>query len=346
MPTTIKLKVEVAELDNVLSLFDQIKVFRSDTGIAGVYTEITNAAPALPARLALLAGKALYEFDDTLGEITSYYRVSYLNSTTLAESNQSAPRLGDDPATNNIMTVAELKDIYLFGLDLTNDAGEPFPDLMFEWGIRWAIGIVERQLDILVRPTVFVDQRYDYYRGDYLYWTIINLRENPVISVEGVAVTWPSNTVVIDFPKDWIQLRPDSGQINIVPTSGTLSQVLFTAGGSFLPLVASGRDFVPNILSANYTAGFAEGQVPVEIRDLIGKYATFPSLNVAGDLIVGAGIASKSISLDGLSQSINTTSSATNAGYGARLLQYSREIKEVVPMLRRYYKRLNLVALG
>jgi hypothetical protein len=346
MPTTIKLKIQVTELDNVLSQFDQIKVYRSDNGIAGNYVEITKAPPTEPERIKLVNTKSLYEFDDSNGEISSYYKTSYFNSSNSAESNLSEPRLGDDTSTANIMTVEELKTIYLFGLDLTNDAGEPFPDQMFEWGIRWAIGIVERQLDILVRPTVFVDQRYDYYRGDYLYWTIINLRENPVISVEGVKVTWPTNTTVIDFPKDWIQLRADSGQVNIVPTSGTLSQVLFTAGGSFLPLVASGRDFVPNILAVDYTAGFPEGQVPIEIRDLIGKYAAFTPLNVAGDLIVGAGIASKSVSIDGLSQSINTTSSATNAGYGARLTQYTKEIKDVLPMLRRYYKRLNLVALG
>jgi hypothetical protein len=167
-----------------------------------------------------------------------------------------------------------------------------------------------------------------------------------VVSVEAVRVKWPSDATVIEFPTEWIQLRADAGQVNIVPTSGTLSQVLLTAGGSFLPLVASGRDFVPNILEVDFTAGFAEGEVPQDLRDVIGKMSAFAPLNVAGDLIVGAGIASKTISIDGLSQSINTTSSATNAGYGARLVQYSKEIKEVLPMLTRYYKGLRLAALG
>jgi len=342
MPTIIKLKIQVSKLDNVLTKFDQIKVYRSTTGIAGVYTEHT----AVSTRIGLVQGQTTYEYDDVAGEITYYYKTSYFHSGTSLESNQSPPQLGDDPATNNIMTVEELKEIYLFGLDLTNDAGEDFPDRLFEWGIRWAIGNVERHLDIRVRPTVFTDERYDYNRGDYLYWTIIKLRESPVISVEGVAVKWPSDSTVIQFPTEWIQLRADAGQVNIVPSSGTLSQVLLTAGGSFLPLVASGRDFVPNILSVDFTAGFAEGQVPIEIRDLIGKYASFAPLNVAGDLIAGAGIASKSLSIDGLSQSINTTSSATNSGYGARLIQYAKEIKEVVPTLRRYYKGIGFVALG
>jgi hypothetical protein len=337
MPTIIKLKIQVDELDNVLTQFDRIKVYRSTTGIAGPFTELTIAATRIP----LQQGKTLYEFDDINGAITYWYKTSYFHSTTLLESNQSDAHLGDDPSTANIMTVQQLKDIYLFGVNLTNDFGEPFPDIMFEWSIRWAIAHVQRELDLLVKPTQLVEL-YDYILDEYLQWTFIKLRESPVIKVDRVSVKWPSNTEVITFPQEWIQLRPDIGQINIVPTSGTLSQVLLTAGGSFLPLVASGRDFVPNIIEVDYTAGFPDGECPIEIRDLIGKYATFGPLNVAGDLVAGAAVASKSISIDGLSQSINTTASATNAGYGARLIQYLKEIKGVVPMLRRYYKGIRL----
>lgn len=342
MPTQIKITTKVNKLANVLASFDQIQVHRSTTGINGTYVEITGPGTRIP----LVAGTETYEYDDVGGEITYYYKTRYYNSGTLNTSNFSAPILGDEASTANIMTVEDLKNIYLFGLDLTNDAGEPFPDIVFEWAIRWAIAWTERKLDIRIRPTVFVDERYDYYQQDYLTWTVINLRESPIISVEKVRVTWPSDSDVIVFPDEWIQARLDAGQINIVPTSGALSQTLLTAGGSFLPLVASGRDFVPNILSVDYTAGFPEGQVPIDIRDVIGKLAAFGPLNIAGDLIVGAGIASKSISIDGLSQSINTTSSATNAGYGARLTQYTKELKDVFPTLQRYYKRINVAPLG
>ena len=341
MPTVIKIQIQVAKLDNVLTKFDSMKVYRSITGIGGIYSEVTTTSTRIP----LVQGTTLYEFDDIAGAITYWYKTSYYHSGTALESSLSEARLGDDPATAQIMSVSDLKSIYLFGLDLTDDANNPFPDLLFEWSIRWAISNVERELDVLIRPTQ-LDERYDYYRSDYQMWTLIDLRESPVISVESVSVMWPSDTAVIDFPSEWIQLRKDSGQVNIVPTSGTMSQVLLTAGGSFLPLVAAGRDFVPDILRVQYTAGFAEGEVPVELRDLIGKFASFGPLNIAGDLIVGAGIASKSVSIDGLSQNINTTSSATNAGYGARIIQYGKEIKEVMPMLRRYYKGIRLTALG
>jgi len=341
MATVIKLQIQVSKLDNVLTKFDQMKIYRSIAGINGTYIELTTST----TRLSLEQGKELYEFDDTAGEITYWYKTSYYHSSTGLESSLSEPRLGDDPATATIMTVSEMKSLYLFGLDLTDDAGNEFPDLMFEWGIRWAIGYLQRQLDILIKPTE-MDERYDYYRNDYQNWTTIQLHESPVVSVESVSVMWPSDVTVIDFPTEWIQLRKEGGLVNIVHASGSIAQAMLTAGGNFLPLLAGATDFIPNALRVQYTAGFAAGEVPIEIRDLVGKLASLGPLHTAGDLIAGAGIASKSISIDGLSQSINTTSSATNSGYGARTQNYLKEIKEQLPVLRRYYKGLKLAALG
>lgn len=82
--------------------------------------------------------------------------------------------------------------------------------------------------------------------------------------------------------------------------------------------------------------------VPADILQAIGLTAALLPLDVAGDLIAGAGIASTSVSVDGLSQSINTTSSATNSGYGARVLQFTKELKELVPRLKAQYQRLNM----
>jgi len=93
----------------------------------------------------------------------------------------------------------------------------------------------------------------------------------------------------------------------------------------------------------NYTAGFAAGKIPEIIKDLVGQKAAIGVLHIMGDLIAGAGIANKSISLDGVSQSIGTTSSATNAGYGARIINYEKQIKEALEQLRNYYVGINMV---
>lgn len=72
--------------------------------------------------------------------------------------------------------------------------------------------------------------------------------------------------------------------------------------------------------------------------------ASYLPLNIAGDLIAGAGIAQQHVGIDGLSQTISTTSSATNAGYGARLRAYERELKTIMSTLRSKYRQMNMFA--
>lgn len=336
----IKLHIKVSNVENVLTLYNRIKVYRSDTGIDGTYTEVTDAS----TRLRITLGIEGYIFDDPAGSATSYYKTSYYHTDTVEESDLSNPRLGEDYGEcSQIITVDELKTIYLFGLDLTDDQGNEYPDLIFEWSIAFACDWVEKELDLLLKPTVLT-QKYDYYRSEFLQWMHIQLREFPVISVEHVKMIWPPGDSAVTFDPDYFALEKDNGQLNIVPARGSALEMNLLSGGGLLA-TAWGRDFIPHLFEVKYTAGFENGQVPMSVRELVGKKASFGPLNIAGDLLGGAGIASQSIGLDGLSQSFNTTSSSTSAGYGARLKQYSAEIKEQLPNLRRYFKGVGAFAV-
>jgi hypothetical protein len=243
-------------------------------------------------------------------------------------------------------------------VDLTDDQGNPYPARLFEWSILFSIDWVERELDVKLRPEQVSWEKHDYHAVDYQQWMFLKTKRAPIIDdlsdadltsrqndLTRVRVVWPNGDSVIEFDQRWIQLREELGHINIVPVSGTIDSVLLTQAGNFLPLLSGGISFIPNMIQVQYTAGFREGEVPYSIRELCGKKAAFGPLNIAGDLIVGAGIASQSVSMDGLSQSIGTTSSATNSGYGARLVQYTKEIKEQLPSLRRNLKGLPLVVV-
>lgn len=74
--------------------------------------------------------------------------------------------------------------------------------------------------------------------------------------------------------------------------------------------------------------------VPDALIKAILYMAAMLPLDTAGDLIVGAGIAAFRLGVDGLTQEINTTSSATNSGYGARMLSYRNQLKMAVATLR------------
>jgi len=359
----VSFTIEVSDPDAIMALYDQIQVHRSVSGIGGPYVEITKAAPL--TRLVLVTGETEYEYEDENGRETYYYRFRFYNSVSTAVSAFSDPQIGEvDPALD-IISVQELKDYYLFGVDLTDDAGNPMKPGLFEHYIRSAVSSLEVKLDIPIRRTVVEAERNDFYREDYPHYIWTELSYFPVIEVDSVSIVLPGEQVIQNFAREWIHIDRVTGQMRLVPGTGTAGSILLGASGSWLPLIYGGARTIPDVFRVSYVAGFGKptpgatdmtpgrtGPVSVPdprldkqfdiIKDCVGKMASFGPFNIAGDLIVGAGIASKSIGIDGLSQSISTTSSATNAGFGARLVQYQKELREVIPELKRYFKGIKL----
>lgn len=81
------------------------------------------------------------------------------------------------------------------------------------------------------------------------------------------------------------------------------------------------------------------------ILDFIGLTAALLPLDTAGDLILGAGISSQSISIDGLSQSISSTSGVENSGYGARAVQYGKRLEKIVKSIKRRYRAHSMMVV-
>lgn len=243
-----------------------------------------------------------------------------------------------------IITPDELKKIFLFGIDLTDDNGEPFPEEMFEFYIRSAQEWLEVQLGgVCLCPTDITNEVHDYYINDYISYSFVKLFHYPILDVSRVAIQFPLSTNAIEFDPSWYRAESVGATVQLVPTQGTFSTILLSQGGAYLPLLYSGIDNVPSLFKINYTAGFPKGQVPFNLKEIVAMKASLGPLNIAGDLIAGAGIASKSISMDGLSQSISTTSSAENSGFGSRIIAYNKEIISRMKGLKEYYRGINMV---
>lgn len=257
--------------------------------------------------------------------------------------------------TENIITVDEVKQNYLFGLDTTNDQAQEMPDELYQYYIDAAVDWLEHRLDISLRTLTIVEERHDYYREDYGEYMWLETDHYPVIQVNSVKLVLPSAPdSVQEFDIDWVQVDRESGQVQITPGISPAGTLLIGSGNWF-PHFRWANRRIPGAFRVAYKAGFgppdpnAAGvpnprldSLPFVLKEIVGKLSSFGPLNIMGDLLGGAGIASQSIGIDGLSQSFNTTSSATNAGYGARLVQYNKEIKEQIPTLTRYYKGLRL----
>jgi len=335
-------------------------VFKGPSPDMSTHTEITvdQSTPPASSPVLLIPKNSYLAYLDPDGTALDYYSYQFVNSSTspVTLGNQTLITINDYEA---VLTVDNLKNWFMFGLDLTDDDGYPFPVSMLEFAIRAAIDSLEKVLNIRIKPTQIIGERQDYYRQDYLDFAFIQLNEYPIFDVSRVALRYPTAGSDITFPAEWYNLNKAHGHVHLIPTSGSLSNILIGRGGDYLTFVWKGWDWMPNLWVIDYMAGFTPPNytyvspqaamspspqigVPSDLVGIIGKMACFYPLNIAGDLVGGIAIASKSIGIDGLSQSINTTSSPENAGYSARLRQYERELKQEIPRLIAYYKGLRM----
>lgn len=235
-------------------------------------------------------------------------------------------------------TRQSLIDKFLFGIDLSDpETGAPYPDSFFEHSIRYGVDHVARVCDIDILPTDYVGakkERHDYHLPDYIQFATFKLDHRPVREIVTVKAFYPGNDQpIIDFPADWVQLTiPEAARIELVPAIGSLANYI----GQRIPLIhGRGSQLFPGLFHIEYRTGWADfSQIPGDIMQAIGLVASLNALNVSGDLVAGAGLAAKSLSIGGLSQSLSTTNSSTNAGYGARLIQYEKELKRLLPVIR------------
>jgi hypothetical protein len=96
-----------------------------------------------------------------------------------------------------------------------------------------------------------------------------------------------------------------------------------------------GQRHIPYYWTFVYVTGF--NKVPKDIVNVVGKLTALNLFNIANDLILGTpGIGSKSVSIDGLSQSLSSSS-----GFNTRIKNYVDDIVRSTNSLVSTYKGLN-----
>lgn len=250
--------------------------------------------------------------------------------------------------TDLVLSPDELKNIYFLGIPVTDSNGNPMADREIEFIIRAAQTEIENHLSLKFNRQVYEEDRdwnFDQWKAWGYIRTTFMVRQP--ISLQGFLNT----TQQIDYPAEWLSAKTASDgikyhrTISLVPIHGSANSlsnnVIYTGIAPYIGYF--GNKEIPNYWKMSYLTGWET--VPHDILDIIGKLAAINIFHQLGDLIVGAGIASKSIGVDGLSQSISTTSSATNAGYGARIIGYINDLKEKLPQARQVYRGIMLGSL-
>ena len=263
---------------------------------------------------------------------------------------RSVSDVGEDPSL--LMTVEYFRKVFLFGLDLTDDEGNDYPTEMFTQAIQYATDLLEKWLDVDLFPREYSEAngnpiRMDYVFENYAQFATFVLDHKPIRELLTVKAVYPSDAggqTIIDFPREWFSVAdPLFGQINITPGGGSLASYVLGQGGAYLPLIRSGfSQMYPTLWLIEAKTGFEPGTVPRDVIQALGMLASIPILDTAGDLVIGVGVASKSVGIDALHFSVNTTSSATNAAFGARIGSFDTQLKRLIPILRDHFHGIKM----
>lgn len=238
------------------------------------------------------------------------------------------------------ISVQELKDQYLWGLPLTVK-DQPIPDSVFQTAIDNATERVENLLNLKIRPQV-IEETKDFYRDDWVHWSYVKSTYPVVVPLELVGYLGKVKQTV--FPQPWLSARKTSDGklysriLYMVPTYGEQSNQnnsvviygLMPSINWYAP--AGGAGQIPAYWTLKYITGFAK--VPSDIKAAIAKIASIQILMGLSDSImgngagnqtgIGWGMTSKSISIDGLSQSF---SSGANQGiFKARIDSFTSQL--------------------
>lgn len=329
-PLPDPVRIFVPHPERVVQYFDRIRVYRSAT-IDGTFTEITSPGTRIPIDPSI----SNYEYVDLTGSSTDFYKIDYLDVKTGRTIPMSEAQQATGDSALDVLSVEELKQNFLFGLPLEDNDGNEMPDSFFEFWIKSAVTAAERRLDIPLRRLVITDEPYDFIKQDYNKFIRIQLDRKPVISVEQVRMVLPTDQNVITYDPAWIRLDPKQGLIQIVPGSGSMTSVALGLSAMWAPLVNGLTNYLPDIFRVDYTAGYAPGTVPYDIKEVVGKIASVGPLTILGDLLFGPGIAGASVSLDALMTNTKTTKDADSSAFAARIKQYRAEIREEIREIRR-----------
>lgn len=244
-----------------------------------------------------------------------------------------------------VLSPSELRELYFYGIPIQEKYGTEMSDITIETYIRSAQKQVEGFLSLKLDKQI-IEERLPFYREVFTNYNYIQTSypARKAFRLQG----WVANVKQVEYPEEWLTVRETTDgetyhrRIHLIPVGSTEGQTLTFNG--LMPYVGMhGRDFIPDFWKVAYCTGF--DRIPEDILTVIGKYASILIFHQLGDIILGAGIANMSLSVDGLSQAIGTTSSATNAGYGARIINYINDLKVELPRLKDRFTGLVFASL-
>ncbi len=226
-------------------------------------------------------------------------------------------------------TDPETEEVYL--VNPTNKS-QRMPKDVVQAGIDAAVSRVEDTLQVSIRKHEHHVEWHDYDIDTFAQYMHINLDHYPVYDVHSVEITFGEHgPQILQVPADMIQIHGEGslfGTIQVLPFHGI--PVTSQYDPAMMPWISGvfAAPRVPSAIKVEYSYGIdgMEPEIDPGILRAIELFAAIHPLNIMGDIIIGAGVASMSTSFDGISMSVNTTASAENSALSARINMYRKEL--------------------
>jgi hypothetical protein len=282
----------------------------------------------------------------------------------------SKPDLTYNNGWGNIITPDEIRFKYLFGNPLVAQNGEAMGDDAIQLCIDSAIAMVEKDLninlvkrsykargtnlndrtDLVGTPEIDYewDEAYDFdretFNNKYIY---IKLRHRPITKVYQVIFRDPLNNNVADIT-GWCKPNYERGSLEFFPTYGNLLMMFLQSSYFAMGNFIGQTEKYPDAFYIDYDAGLTNVLVMrkkyPELFEICGCMAAISAILW---LSIGkaSGIASQSISMEGISESISTTASAENFLMAAEALAYTKRIDKFYKENKYKYSGIQLGCL-
>ncbi|GEM48699.1 hypothetical protein [Deinococcus cellulosilyticus] len=249
------------------------------------------------------------------------------------------------------LTPQFLRDNYFQGVPLESPGGRPFTNEFIQGRILAVRRAFERKYAVRLEPTVIkmgsypipgepeaqervvgIDLHPDDAKDNKRYSMLLPVA--PALQFHKLGLWLPGMERPTEFSLDWLHPNPPDSrtrQLRIAPGRSltTLLHLQFLSG--LMPLTSQGSP-IPGAWHLTYTCGYTEDALlgqDFDVLDALAKYAAI-ALFVKGSLDgnVLAGITNKSLSADGLSQSVGLVGNAQALKFGAIINQYQQELTE------------------
>lgn len=246
----------------------------------------------------------------------------------------------------SVISVHDVKMRYLSGIPIPNSISEE----TLEFFLSSALSEVETYLGLKLSKQV-IEETKDFSNVDWRSWGYLRATYPVVhpIQLEGYLGT----TKQITYPSTWLssKLNNDgksySRQINLVPTRNSAHSEALIYSGIMPQQQYFMSTNIPNYWTMKYVTGW--DTPPSDILDAVGMLMSIKVLQIISDALqsgamtqvtnaqgqtvatgngsafggIGFGLTSKSVSIDGLSQSYSSYVNGQTGIWGARLKQYT-----------------------